>query len=290
MTLTPTRLVLLGACLAALFAACDIPLETGNDPLKDKDAGSTQQPPGTQQDSGTQQQQPMDSGTQNPPPMDSGTQQPPMDAGTQSPPDAGTQNPPDAGNPGTPTMSFFVTSRGNGKGGDFRLNAADTDGLAGADAFCKQLATAVSATLGAKTWRAYLSTNQVDARDRIGAGPWRNQKGVIVASSVAQLHEEGGLTNAISAANSVDENGVALANGVHDILTGSTIAGRVMGTNTCANWTSTAAGTATVGHSNRMGGGSTSWNSVHTTASCSSTGVTSGGGRGSLYCFALEGG
>src|SRR5687768_9184124 len=78
---------------------------------------------------------------------------------------------------GSMTMSFFVTSKGNPKGGDFRLTPADTDGLADADAFCKELATAASAELGMKTWRAYLSTSTVNARDRIGQDPWRNAKG-----------------------------------------------------------------------------------------------------------------
>ena len=241
------RLALLCAPCVALTFACDM-TDGSMDPLTGKDSG-TQLP--AAKDSGTQQQEPMDSGTP-PQPVDSGTPQQPVDSGTpQQPVDSGT--PAGRAGTGTPTMSFFVTSRGNGKGGDFRLNAGDADGLAGADAFCKMLATAVSPTLGAKTWRAYLSTSTVDARDRIGAGPWRNQKGVVIASSVAQLHEEGGQTNALSATNSLDELGAPLVNGVHDILTGSTIAGRLMGANTCANWTSANAGTATVGHTNRMG-------------------------------------
>ncbi len=283
MTLKPAALLCLGLLLAA--AACGEGEEgdLNPDPLKGTDAGIS-----APTDSGTPPQTPTDSGTPPQTPTDSGTPQAPTDSGTpQQPVDSGTPGPVDSG---TPTMSFFVTSRGNGKGGDFRLTPAATDGLAGADAFCKSLAQAVSPALGAKTWRAYLSATGVDARDRIGTGPWRNQKGVVIATSVAHLHEEGGQINALNAANSLDENGVALANNVHDILTGSLANGRLNGALTCANWTSSAAGQAQVGHTNRMGGGSTSWNAVHATASCSATGVTSGGGRGSLYCFALEGG
>jgi len=196
-------------------------------------------------------------------------------------------------NPDT-TMSFFVTSRGMGKGGDLRAAATDTDGLAGADAFCKTLAAAVSPALGAKTWHAYLSTTTVNARDRIGTGPWRNAKGLVIANSVAQLHEENGLTNLLNIDNSLDETGAVISRTplVHDILTGSDTTGRLMPNLTCNNWTSSAATgiSCQVGHSDRNGGGSTSWNSVHTTGGCADTGtgsVRTGGGRGSLFCFAL---
>jgi hypothetical protein len=199
----------------------------------------------------------------------------------------------------TATMSFFVTSRGAGMGGDLRATPADADGLAGADALCKTLATAVSATLGAKTWRAYLSTTTVNARDRIGTGPWRNAAGTEIAASVAALHEEGGATNALSYDNSLDETGQRVPGvmrpagtmNVHDILTGSDAGGRVQANQHCNNWTSSNASSARVGHSDRMGGGSLSWNSVHASGGCAEMGgnsVRTGGGRGSIYCFATN--
>jgi hypothetical protein len=198
------------------------------------------------------------------------------------------------------TMSFFVTSRGGGMGGDLRAAPADADGLAGADALCKTLATAVSASLGAKTWRAYLSTATVNARDRIGTGPWSNAAGTVIAQSVAELHEEGGMTNKLNYDNSLDETGQRVPGvmrpagtmNVHDILTGSGTDGRVLANQHCNNWTSsTSAFTARVGHSDRMGGGSTNWNSVHNTGGCTEMGgqsVRTGGGRGSLFCFATN--
>jgi hypothetical protein len=216
---------------------------------------------------------------------------PTPDAGTP----AGNDGTPDAGTPTptTPTMSFFVTSRGKGTGGDLRANPTELDGLAGADALCKQLAGAVSPALGAKTWRAYLSTTTVNARDRIGTGPWRNSAGVIIANSLAQLHEEGGLTNAITLANATNEMGQPIPRNplVHDILTG-TLPNGTRSPDNCSNWTS-ALGTvrATVGHSDRQGGASPSWNSVHTTGGCTEAGnqsIRTGGGRGSLFCFSLE--
>jgi hypothetical protein len=210
---------------------------------------------------------------------------------------------------GSMTMSFFVTSKGNPKGGDFRLAPADTDGLAGADAFCKELATAASAELGMKTWRAYLSTSTVNARDRIGTGPWRNAKGVIIANNLTQLHDQGanGMLNmtwpigAGAVAVVLDEKGAVVPSGGgmeqrHDILTGSTMTGMVDGTNTCSNWTSMT-GMGANGHSNRDGGGRPpSWNAAHTVGCgpAPATGnfvggtVTSGGGRGSIYCFATN--
>jgi hypothetical protein len=206
------------------------------------------------------------------------------------------------------TMSFFITSRGGPKGGDLRANAADTDGLAGADALCKELATAVSTELGMKTWHAYLSTNTVNARDRIGKGPWRNAKGAIIANSVEQLHDPAMLNatwplGAASLPLILDEKGEQVPTGGaagqrHDIITGSNPMGMVDGNNTCSNWTSTM-GMAANGHFNRAGGGArpTSWNAAHTVG-CGpapagggnfvSGTVTSGGGRGSFYCFAVE--
>jgi hypothetical protein len=191
--------------------------------------------------------------------------------------------------------SFFVTSVGAGNGGDL-------GGLDGADAKCKSLAMAVSPALGAKTWKAYLSTATVNAKDRIGQGPWRNVKGEIIANNIAQLHDQGmdGMLNTTwpigtpGVSKILDEKGnpVSLSPQRHDILTGTNMAGTVDGTNTCGNWTSTM-GTSTVGHSNRMGGGrAPSWNMAHTSG-CAPVGsggqnVGSGGGQGSIYCFATD--
>jgi hypothetical protein len=193
-----------------------------------------------------------------------------------------------------PGMSFFVTSKGTSKGGNL-------GSLEAADAFCKELATAVSSTLGQKTWRAYLSTSNVDARDRIGTGPWRNQAGVVVANDLAELHQQeqgqaldatwppGDLTIAL------DETGGQVPNDVHDILTGTNADG-TKNSATCNDWTSeSSSATAQVGHSNRTGGGRPPYfNATHTVGCAPSATnraqgtVTSGGGRGSLYCFALE--
>jgi hypothetical protein len=192
-------------------------------------------------------------------------------------------------------MNFFVTSRGNGKG-------ANLGGLDGADAFCEELATAVSTELGAKTWRAYLSTATVNARDRIGTGPWRNQAGVIVANNVTELHdqEDGQALDATwpvgDLSIALDETGEQVVNDVHDILTGTAVGGTVAAGQTCDDWTSESmTATAQVGHSNRTGGGRPPYfNATHTVGCAPSTTnraqgtVTSGGGRGSIYCFALE--
>jgi hypothetical protein len=205
--------------------------------------------------------------------------------------------------PATGPMGFFVTSANPGKGGDL-------GGLAGADAHCQKLATAAGA--GTRTWRAYLSTSAtpapnpsdaVNARDRIGKGPWRNQKGEIIANSVEQLHDQGenGMLNttwpigAGAVAKVLDEKGMPVPSGSpqqHDILTGTNAMGMVDGSNHCTNWTATM-GMSTVGHSNRMGGGRPpSWNSAHQSG-CAPLGtagqnVGSGGGRGSIYCFAAD--
>jgi hypothetical protein len=198
---------------------------------------------------------------------------------------------------GSATMSFFVTSKGPGKGGDF-------GGLDGADAFCKTLATAVSAELGSKTWRAYLSTSTVNARDRIGTGPWRNAKGVIIANNLADLHSQDMATGALNATWPIGSNAIALdetgaevpsSPTTHDILTGSSEAGMAVANSTCMDWTSSATTVkGTVGHSNRNGGGRPpSWNSAHESGGCGdisgtrNVSVGSGGGRGSIYCFAL---
>ena len=189
-----------------------------------------------------------------------------------------------------PQMGFFITSVGVGKG-------ADLGGLAGADQHCQKLAAAVGA--GARTWRAYLSTTAsgtqpaVNARDRIGPGPWTNVKGVTVATSVADLHSN---NNKLSKENSLNEKG-QITNGRgdspnrHDILTGSTLEGTASKESTdttCANWTSSGEGSALVGHHDRVGGGSnpTSWNSAHPSKGCSQENLIGTGGDGLFYCFA----
>jgi hypothetical protein len=186
-------------------------------------------------------------------------------------------------------LSFFITSTNPGKG-------ADLGGLAGADAHCAALAKAAGA--GNRVWRAYLSTTAADgkpgvnARDRIGTGPWFNAKGVQVAASVADLHSD---ANKLSKENSLTEKG-AVNNGRgdtpnrHDILTGSNLDGTAT-TATCNNWTSSAAdGGAQVGHHDRQGGGQnpTSWNSAHATPGCSIEKLRSVGGEGYFYCFAAK--
>ena len=194
-------------------------------------------------------------------------------------------------------MSFFVTSRGPGDGGNL-------GGLAGADTFCKMLAMAVSADLGAKTWRAYLSTSTENARDRIGTGPWRNAAGVVIANNLADLHDQTAANAALNAtwpiastAIALDERGavVPTSPNVHDIITGSNTDGTVIANATCSDWTSNATTVvAQVGHSNRDGGGRPpSWNSTHASGGCAEVAtnramsVGSGGGRGSFYCFAV---
>ncbi len=188
------------------------------------------------------------------------------------------------------SMSFFITSVGSGDG-------ANLGGLAGADAHCAALAGAVGA--GGKTWAAYLSTqasgNQaaVNARDRIGSGPWYNAKGVMIAQNVAQLHSEAALTgkeNSLTEAGNL-VNGRGDTPNTHDILTGSQIDGTAFPSDTdltCNNWTSNSAGSAQVGHHDRQGGGAnpTSWNSAHGSRSCSQEDLIATGGNGYFYCFA----
>jgi len=215
--------------------------------------------------------------------------------------DAGSPLPPDAGGEDT-GMSFFVTSRGTGNGANF-------GGLAGADQFCTTLAAAVSPALGAKTWRAYLSTTTVNARDRIGTGPWVNAAGVVIGTSVAQIHDQaaGGASEQTwrlgDATIALDERGNQIPlqpqNAlVHDILTGSTAAGTVSPLGTCGDWTQTT-GMTSNGHSNRAGqatngGVASSWNFSHITG-CAEPArnfeggtVSQGGGHGSIYCFATD--
>lgn len=189
-------------------------------------------------------------------------------------------------------MSFFVTSVGGGKG-------ADLGGLAGADRHCQSLAAAAGA--GARTWHAYLSTNAeggaVNARDRIGRGPWRNAKGVVIADSVEQLH---GASNNLTKQTALDEKG-QVVNGRgdtpnrHDILTGSQADGTAFTSGpdmTCGNWTQSGAGSAMLGHHDRVGvpdtEKNTSWNSAHPSRGCSDAALASTGGAGLLYCFAVD--
>jgi hypothetical protein len=189
-------------------------------------------------------------------------------------------------------MTFFITSTGPG-------NGANLGGLAGADAHCQKLATAAGA--GNLTWRAYLSTGAggdqkpANARDRIGAGPWHNAKGVQVAANVAELH---GDKNNLTKETQLSEKG-EVVNGRgdtpnrHDILTGSQPDGTAFtdgADHTCQNWTGSADGSAQVGHHDRQGGGQnpTSWNSAHASRGCSQENLRGTGGDGLFYCFAAK--
>ncbi|HRI52993.1 MAG TPA: lectin [Pseudomonadota bacterium] len=185
------------------------------------------------------------------------------------------------------TMSFFITSD---------TGTGDLGGLAGADARCQRLAQAVGA--GAKKWAAYLSTsagggqNAVNARDRIGSGPWYNYNLVLIADSVNALHQANVNINKTTGLDETGKTvpGVGDTPNQHDILTGSDANGMVSGTANCANWTSSAASgvNAMVGHFDRTGGGFTSWNAAHTTPNCSAAGLMQVGGAGRLYCFATN--
>jgi hypothetical protein len=192
------------------------------------------------------------------------------------------------------SMSFFVTSTGPGKG-------ADLGGLDGADKYCQTLAQAAGA--GAKTWHAYLSTQAaggaiaVNARDRIGKGPWQNAKGVVIAKDVAELHGENNLTKQTALNEKGDVvNGRGDNPNMHDILTGTQPDGTAFGAETdktCGNWTKDGAeGSAIVGHSDRIGLNESapmkSWNSSHPSRGCSQPGLISTGGAGLLYCFATN--
>jgi len=189
-----------------------------------------------------------------------------------------------------PPLSFFITSVGSGDG-------ANLGGLAGADAHCQKLASAVGA--GSRTWRAYLSSvdngKSVNAKDRIGAGPWANAKGVQIAASVAELH---GDTNKLTKETQLTEKG-DVVNGrgdtpnTHDILTGSQLDGTAFtdgADHTCNNWTSNSTGSAQVGHHDRQGGGAnpTSWNNAHASKGCSQQNLVGTGGNGLFYCFAAK--
>jgi len=195
--------------------------------------------------------------------------------------------------PSSPDMSFFITSTGLGKG-------ADLGGLAGADKHCQQLAEAAGA--GKKQWRAYLSATAqggspaVNARDRIGKGPWHNAEGRLVARNVDELHA----VNGINRLTALTEKG-ARVNGrlespnTHDILTGSLPDGRVAVSDkdtTCGNWTKSGDGAAMVGHHDRFGlrddEPARSWNSSHPSRGCSQENLKSSGGAGLVYCFAAN--
>lgn len=186
-----------------------------------------------------------------------------------------------------PDMTFFVTSVGTG-------NGADLGGLAGADAHCQALAAAAGA--GDKTWQAYLSTTGsggVNARDRIGDGPWHNANGEMIAQDVAALHGDVERDrNNLSKATAINENGDVVSGrgddvNRHDILTGSTSDGRASD-QTCENWTSSGDGSALIGHHDRSGGGNTSWNSSHATRGCGQEALRGSGGDGLFYCFATD--
>jgi len=195
------------------------------------------------------------------------------------------------------TMSFFVTSAGPGKGGDL-------GGLAGADRHCQQLAQAAGA--GGRAWHAYLSAQEgggqpaVNARDRIGKGPWKNAKGVVVAKDVEELHGANNLTKQTALSEKGDViNGRGDTPNRHDALTGTQPDGKAFPAGddkTCGNWTSSAKGTAIVGHIDRQGlrddDASRSWNSSHPSrgpdGGCSQADLRSTGGDGLFYCFAAN--
>lgn len=182
-------------------------------------------------------------------------------------------------------MTFFITSVGSGDG-------ANLGGIAGADAHCQALAEAVGA--GDQTWRAYLSTADEHARDRIGNGPWHSANGALIAESVDALHSD---ANAISKATALTEagqtvNGRGDSPNQHDVLTGSNADGTLSDGNTCADWTSNGDGSAIVGHHDRMGlrddAPSKSWNASHPSRGCSQEALVGTGGAGLFYCFAAN--
>ena len=189
------------------------------------------------------------------------------------------------------SMTFFVTSANPGKGGDL-------GGLEGADRYCQQLATAAGA--GGKSWRAYLSTqgpSAVNAKDRIGKGPWQNAKGVVIAKDVADLH---GASNNLNKQTALTEKGEVVKGrgdqpNQHDILTGTQPDGTAFPAGedkTCGNWTKGGEGSAIVGHHDRSGLDTSppalSWNSSHATQGCSVDALPKTGGAGYFYCFAAN--
>jgi len=196
--------------------------------------------------------------------------------------------------PAQQAMTFFVSSAGKG-------NGADLGGLAGADAHCQALAKAAGSTL--TNWRAYLSTTEpggaegVNARDRIGKGPWQNAKGAVVAKSIADLHSD---SSNITKQTALTEKGETVSGrgdpvNMHDILTGSDPEGMFStagGDTTCGNWTKSGDGSAILGHHDRQGLKDTrhmkSWNSSHGSRGCSQDALKSTGGAGLIYCFAAN--
>jgi len=192
-------------------------------------------------------------------------------------------------------MGFFISST--------PMNGGNLGGLAGADKHCQTLAAAAGA--GSREWRAYLSTQgpgAVNARDRIGTGPWANAKGQVIARDNAHLHgdtvEAAQLGNNLGRMTAFTEkgepvNGQGAQPNQHDILTGSTTAGRAFTDgmdHTCSNYTSNAdgMGSVQVGHHDRSGGGNTSWNSTHGSRGCSQPNLVATGGNGYIYCFAAK--
>ncbi len=184
--------------------------------------------------------------------------------------------------PQNPSMTFFLTSEGSGEG-------SDLGGLAGADAHCQRLAAEANAGNG--TWRAYLSTqgpNAVNARDRIGTGPWHNARGVLVGQNVEEIH---GMGHRFTPMTVLDERGRMIPGGGyapnrHDILTGSEPDGTAFPAGedmTCNNWTSSSTGKARIGHHDRA-----AWNSAHDSRGCSQEQLRASGGDGLFYCFAAQ--
>jgi hypothetical protein len=189
-----------------------------------------------------------------------------------------------------PGMSFFISSTGSGKGADF-------GGLAGADKHCQSLAAAAGA--GKRTWRAYLSTSgakPVNARDRIGKGPWRNAKGEVIAKNVKELHANPNINKQTGLTEKGEPvNGRGDSPNKHDILTGSQADGTAFPAGedrTCGNWTKSGEGAAMVGHHDRIGlrddDASRSWNASHASRGCSDPALQSSGGAGLIYCFAAK--
>ena len=179
-------------------------------------------------------------------------------------------------------MTFFVTSAGSGAG-------ADLGGLDGADALCQSLAAGAGA--GDRTWRAYLSTqgpNALNARDRIGSGPWHNAQGALIGNNVEELH---GMGHRFTVMTVIDERGRRIPGSGyvpnrHDVLTGSQPAGTAFSAGedmTCGNWTSSSDGKARIGHHDRA-----AWNSAHDSRGCSQEQLRASGGDGLFYCFAAQ--
>ena len=191
-----------------------------------------------------------------------------------------------------PPMGFFITSTGLGDG-------ANLGGLSGADAHCQTLAAAVGA--GDRTWRAYLSTQgpgAVNARDRIGAGPWANAEGLVMATGVESLHYDNSNFNWT---HTLDENGNQFASRidgdpdftVHDVLTGTRLDGTAYPEGedrTCGNWTSSGEGSAMLGHADRYSFTTpgSPWNTAHPSRGCSQDNLVATGGAGMFYCFAVD--